>query len=120
MRKPYLSLLGMLLLAVPALGSAHAFPDNSLPHVGATLTRAPLQVQVWFDGRIEPGASTLTVTNGQGQQVSQGQGEVARDNPKLLHTALAPALAAGTYTVHWSVVSHDGHHSAGRFDFIVK
>lgn len=105
--------------AAPA-ALAHAFPDNSSPHVGATVATSPKQVQVWFNGELEPVFSTLIVKNAEGESVSTGKGRVDPGNAKLLETALPATLAPGKYEVYWSVVAHDGHHTAGHFAFTVK
>lgn len=105
---------------IPAAAWAHAFPDNSSPHVGATLEAAPSQVKIWFDGEIEPVFSTLVVKNPAGKVVSNGRGEVDATNQALLETSLPKGLPPGEYTVFWSVIAHDGHHTAGHFTFTVK
>lgn len=117
-----LTLTAALLLAFAAAPAAwaHAFPKNSSPHVGATLTKAPKQVKVWFDGEIEPVFSTLIVKSASGKQVSTGKGKVDAKNHVLLETPLSAALPAGRYTVYWSVIARDGHHTAGHFTFMVK
>lgn len=107
------------LAAVPAAW-AHAFPDNSSPHVGATVTTAPKHVKVWFDGQIEPVFSTLIVKNALGKQVSTGRGKVDPKNHSLLETPLPTKVPAGKYTVYWSVIANDGHHTEGHFTFTVK
>lgn len=107
-------------LACTGVALAHAMPDHSSPPVGATVSSAPTQVQVWFNGQIEPVFSTLIVKNAAGEQVSVDKGRVDADNHTLLETSLPAALPAGKYNVHWSVVAHDGHHSAGDFTFTVK
>ena len=99
---------------------AHAFPENSSPHVGASVSPSPKLVQVWFDGEIEPVFSTLVVKNASGNQVSQGNGQVSASDNTLLETALPAALPPGQYWVYWSVIAHDGHHTAGRFPFTVQ
>ncbi|HLI16643.1 MAG TPA: copper resistance protein CopC [Rhodanobacteraceae bacterium] len=106
--------------AAAPLASAHAFPDNSSPHVGATVDTAPRQVKVWFDGEIEPVFSSLIVKNAAGKQVSAGKGNVDAKNHALLQTALPTALPPGKYEVYWSVIAHDGHHTEGHFAFTVK
>ncbi len=117
------ALLVMLLaiaLAIPSIAAAHAYPDHSSPAPGATLAASPQQVKIWFNGEIEPVFSTLQVTNAAGKVVSQGKGRVDGKNHKLLETDLPNSLPAGTYTVEWSVIAHDGHHTAGHFTFTVK
>lgn len=107
-------------LATPGIALAHAFPDNSSPHVGATVATAPHEVKVWFDGEIEPVFSTLIVKNAAGRQISLGKGKVDAKNQALLETPLPAAVSAGRYTVYWSVIAHDGHHTEGHFTFTVK
>lgn len=120
MRIPVFALALSLAFTIPALAWAHAFPDNSSPHVGATVKASPAQVKVWFDGEIEPVFSTLLVKTADGKQVSSGKGKVDPGNHTLLEAPLADPLPPGQYTVYWSVVAHDGHHTAGHFTFTVK
>lgn len=120
MRTFLLAVVAATTLFIAQAASAHAFPTRSSPRVGATLATAPSQVKVWFDGEIEPVFSTLTVNDAAGQQINTGKGAVDEKNHKLLETALPADLPAGKYTVHWSVVAHDGHHTGGSFAFTVK
>lgn len=117
-----LALVAALALACAAAAPAwaHAFPDNSLPHVGATVDSSPPQVKVWFNGEIEPVFSTLIVANAAGSAVSGGKGKVDAADHALLETDIPETLAPGQYTVHWSVIAHDGHHTEGHFTFTVK
>jgi len=99
---------------------AHAFPENSSPHVGATVSPSPKLIEIWFDGEIEPVFSTLIIKNSAGTQVSQGNGQVTASDNTLLETTLPMALPPGQYWVYWSVIAHDGHHTAGHFPFTVQ
>ncbi|HEX7349283.1 MAG TPA: copper resistance protein CopC [Rhodanobacteraceae bacterium] len=107
-------------LVVAPLALAHAFPSHSSPAVGATLTTAPHDVKIWFDGELEPVFSTLIVKDASNHAISTGKGEVDPKNHTLLETALPATLAAGKYAAYWSVIAHDGHHTAGHFAFTVK
>jgi len=97
---------------------AHAFLDHASPAVGSTVPTAPANVALWFTEHIEPAFSTATVTNTAGQRVDEGNADVAADNPAELQLGLQP-LPAGTYTVHWHVVSVDTHTTEGTFSFDV-
>lgn len=110
----------LLAFVIAPTAWAHAFPDNSSPHVGATVAAAPKEVKLWFDGEIEPVFSTLVVKNASGKQVSIGKGKVDASNPELLETPLPATLPAGKYMVFWSVIARDGHHTEGHFAFTVK
>ena len=120
MRTTILVALLLLTLGCTSNAWAHAFPDNSAPHVGATLSTSPKRVQIWFDGEIEPVFSTLIVKNTAGIQVSEGNGQVSSTDNTLLETPLPVPLPSGQYWVYWSVIARDGHHTAGRFPFSVQ
>jgi copper resistance protein C len=115
--------LGLLLAALVALQSSpaagHAFPERSEPRVGATLSTAPEQVRIWFDGELEPRFSQVHVLDGSGRAVDRGDPRVDPQNRRLLHVTLPP-LAAGRYTVRWSVLAIDGHRTEGDYAFTVR
>lgn len=117
-RIPYVVALCAALL-LPAVAVAHAFPERSVPRVGATVSSAPKRVRIWFDGNLNALFSKVTVTDSGGKLVSKGRSRVSANNPRLLEVGLQP-LAAGRYWVHWSVVARDGHHTEGRYAFTVK
>lgn len=106
--------------SLPALVCAHAFPENSSPHVGATVTASPLQVKIWFNSDLEPLFDQLVVKDAHGQIVSVGEATVHASNPPLLEVPLKPALAPGQYHVYWQVTARDGHHTQGDFTFTLS
>jgi len=106
-------------LAVAAVGWAHAFPDHSEPRVGHTVGASPPTVRVWFDGAIEPVFSTLRVDDAAGRRVDRGDPHVDSMDSTLLEVSVPP-LPKGAYEVTWSVVARDGHRTEGRFPFKVE
>ncbi len=113
-------LIVAVLLALGAgQAAAHAFPDHSEPRVGSTLERAPSQVQIWFDGAIEPVFSTMRVEGDDKQRVDRGDARVNPQDSRLLEVTL-PLLPSGRYRVFWSVIARDGHRTEGDFRFRVK
>lgn len=113
-----LALLLVILLGATE-ASAHAFPDHSEPRVGSTVDRGPSQVQIWFDGELEPVFSTLRVENDDKQRVDKGDARVNPGNTRLLEATTDP-LPPGRYRVYWSVIARDGHKTEGDFRFRVK
>lgn len=97
---------------------AHAFLRRAQPGVGATVTRAPKQVSIWYTEEVEPAFSTITVTNSAGQRVDDGNTQIDPKNRELLHVLLKQ-LKPGTYKVRWHVVAVDTHRTQGSFSFTV-
>ena len=116
---PRWMLAAALLLAAPATGWAHAFPDHADPRVGHTVDAPPSIVRIWFDGEIEPVFSTIRVEDAEQRRVDKGDGRVDAKDRTLLQVDLSP-LSSGRYEVFWSVIARDGHRTEGRFKFRVK
>jgi methionine-rich copper-binding protein CopC len=112
-------LLVALLGANARVASAHAFPERADPRVGSVVRGAPPVVRIWFDGELEPAFCQATVSDGSGRRIDQGDARVDPGNRRLLQVSV-PALPPGTYSVHWAVLSIDGHRTTGDYRFIVK
>lgn len=110
------AVLGM---SLPSLAFAHAFPENSSPHVGASVQVSPPQVEIWFNADLEPLFDQLVVKDAHGKVVSVGDATVDAKNPALLTVHLQPALPPGQYHVYWHVTARDGHRTVGDFVFSV-
>lgn len=100
--------------------TAHALVERSIPATGETLAQAPAVVSIVFDAELEPVFSKLIVKNEQGEKVSQGDGEIAPGNHKVLAARLAPSAGRGAYHVFWDVIARDGHRAKGDYVFTVK
>jgi len=113
---------GIVLLLVcftPASAWAHAYLTKAVPAQRAVLFAPPERVQLWFNERLEPAFSSLTVTDAAGATVDQGDTKVAADDPKLLTVGLKP-LIAGVYTVKFRVLSVDGHVVTNQYSFTIR
>jgi len=98
---------------------AHAVLVRSAPSHRAVLGQAPERVDLWFNERLEPAYSTVSVWDEAGRQVDERDGTVAPDDPRRL-TVTFSGRAAGQYTVKYRVLSVDGHVVDSRFTFTVK
>jgi methionine-rich copper-binding protein CopC len=76
-------------------------------------------VQLWFNERLEAQFCSLSVWNAGGQQVDSEDVQVDSVDPKKLSVGLS-ALAPGTYTVKYRVLSVDGHIVEDQFPFTVQ
>lgn len=98
-----------LALATAGEALAHAALLKSEPARRATLSKPPLRVRLWFNERLEPEYSTISVIKeGAGQPVTTQKARVDKDDPKLLVLEL-PKIEPGEYTVKYRVLSVDGH-----------
>jgi copper resistance protein C len=113
MRNKLILLLPFLLLGAVA-AHAHASLDRASPRVGSTVRAAPREVTLWFSQKLEPSFSSAQVRDSAGARVDQG----ARVEGTVLHVPVK-SLSAGTYRVHWRVLSVDTHTTEGNFTFRV-
>jgi methionine-rich copper-binding protein CopC len=70
-----------------------------------------------FNARIDGARSTLTLVLPDGKRTQLGP--TAQPSLDQL-TAHVTKLAAGEYTVHWQVLSSDGHITSGDVPFTVR
>ena len=108
-----------LSLAWPVLVSAHAYLVRSSPAARAAVARPPERVHLWFNERVEPAYSRVSVWNRDAQRVDAGDAQVAPTEPTRLSVGV-PSLPAGAYTVKYRVLSVDGHLVESEFAFTVK
>jgi methionine-rich copper-binding protein CopC len=102
-----------------SVAAGHAMLQRAEPRVESKLKRAPDEVKLYFSERLEPAYSALRVLNEHGMQVDSRDSRVDRANPALLRATL-PALAPGTYSVHWRVLSIDADVTEGSFTFRIE
>ena len=106
-------------LVAPVSAWGHAALVKSSPARRATLTAAPARVRIWFNERLEPAFSRLSVWDAAGAQVDLSDARIEPDDPTELSVGL-PSLGPGTYTVRFRVLSVDGHVVESQFSFSVR
>jgi methionine-rich copper-binding protein CopC len=121
MKPGTLILLGSGVVALMAIAaveaSAHSFPQEQSPAAGQTLATAPPNVSIKYDAQIEHLFAQLHVVGADGNDVVAGSPEISGDGYTL--TVKVPPLKPGEYTVKWSVVCIDTHHTQGSYSFSV-
>ncbi len=103
----------------PGSAWSHAVLVRSQPGARAAVARAPERVQLWFNERLEPAYSRVSVWNGAAQRVDAGDSRVTEAEPTELSVSVPP-LPAGSYTVKYRVLSVDGHLVESEFVFSVR
>ena len=120
-RRLVASLAAAVLLA-PAWTSpagAHAVLVRSTPPGRTTLAEKPDRVQLWFNERLEPAFSSVSVWSSAGTQVDAGDARVGHDDAKRLSVTLPP-LPPGAYRVRYRVLSVDGHVVDSSLSFTIR
>lgn len=104
-------LLGAVVAASPAL--AHNSFTGSNPEDGATVAKAPKEIELRFLEAVDENGTTITITGPGG--ASGLDGDVRFDGKKVF-APLTPGRA-GEYTVAYEIPSDDGHPVKGDFAF---
>lgn len=118
MRKFVSSLVLLAGIAVAGPVWAHAHLVSAEPKVGETVVAADSLKLVFSEG-IEIKFSKVEVTRPDGGPVALGAVALDPADDKVIIVSLPGRLPAGTYRVHWTVVSVDTHRTQGTYDFTV-
>jgi methionine-rich copper-binding protein CopC len=78
---------------------------------------AGTELRLSFSEGIELPFSKVTIVDANQKEMAQGALALDPADGKIVIVTLADRLAAGHYTVTWSVVSSDGHKAAGSQDY---
>ncbi|AJY76907.1 copper resistance CopC/CopD family protein [Paenibacillus beijingensis] len=120
MRKWFAAVLLTLISALylsAAPASAHSTVSGIYPAPDSRLAKPPEQVELTFNERLENKLYTIGVYNGKGMPVTKRQAEMD-DKRRTIRLPL-PALAEGSYTVTYRILSADGHPVRASYVFTV-
>ena len=111
-------IIALIALAVPASVRAHAALVRSVPGSRAVLTQAPQSLELCFNEPIELKFSSVTLEDAKGTAVLLGKVQAGTD-PKCIKVPIE-AIGTGVFTVHYRVLSRDGHVVEYGYQFTVK
>jgi len=118
--KKILTLCAVLLLTSPVTAFAHGEVTSSNPEQNEKILAMPTEISIDFDGELQTlgnsEVNSITVTDAQGQIISNSTSVVAgsRISNRLLLTDVT-----GLVSVHYRIVSEDGHPVEGDYSFTV-
>ena len=120
MIKKTIILCTALLLASPVNAFAHGEITQATPAADSTVIAAPTVVSLEFDGKLQTlgnaTVNSITVTDDQGQVISD---PVSVVEGTKISNRLQLTDVAGLVSVHYRVVSEDGHPVEGDYSFTV-
>ena len=114
-----LAAVGTLSAAV-APARFHTKLVKSAPAANDTLATAPTAISLWFNEAVDLKVTTVKVAAASGAVKTGALTRDAKLKDAPVVAAISSALAAGKYTVSWSVAGDDGHPVKGTFEFVVK
>jgi len=103
----------------PVLVFAHGKLESATPAAGSTVDTSPQSLNLTFNEDLESSFSTIKVVDASGASATKEKAKVDSSNPRVLTVAI-PKLASGSYTVRWTVMTHDAHKTKGTYTFAVK
>lgn len=118
MRSNFVSSIVMSVALFSGSVFAHATLNSAVPAADAKVAKAPAQVVLNFNEKLEGAFSNIKLTDGAGKEIKGGKAQVDTTDPTLLKLD-TPELATGTYIVNWNAVGPDGHRRKGSYRFTV-
>ena len=110
--------MALIALAVPNSARAHAALVRSAPGSRAVVTQAPQSLDLCFSEAVELKFSSVTLQDAKGATVPLGTLEAGSD-PKCIKAPI-PTIGSGVFTVHYRVLSQDGHVVEYGYQFSIK
>lgn len=108
------------LFAFPIAAFAHGAMVQATPAVDSNVLTAPTEVSIEFDGKLQIIGNTkvnsIQVTDNQGQLISSPTSVVEGNK---ISTKLQLTDITGLVSVHYRIVSEDGHPVEGDYSFTV-
>ena len=108
------------LFAFPITAFAHGEMVQATPAAGSNVLTAPQDVSIEFDGKLQTIGNAvvnlITVTDNQGQIISSPTSVVEGSK---ISTRLQLTDITGLVSVHYRIVSEDGHPVEGDYSFTV-
>ena len=120
MIKKILALAVASLFAFPIAAFAHGAMVQATPAADSNVLTAPAEVSIEFDGKLQiignTNINSIEVTDNQGQLISSPTSVVEGNK---ISTKLQLTDITGLVSVHYRIVSEDGHPVEGDYSFTV-
>ena len=112
-----LSIPAAALALVPGTARAHAIIVAARPAMNAVVAPGDVAIRLEFNSRIDSQRSGLRLQRPDGTEAPI---TLTPSNPPGVLAAQARADASGRWTLHWQVLSLDGHITRGEVSFSVR
>ena len=110
----------LISLLSTSMAFAHGDITQAIPAADSTVIAMPTEISIEFDGKLQTignaQVNSITVTDNHGQIISNPQSVV--DGTKISNRLLLTDVT-GLVSVHYRIVSEDGHPVEGDYSFTV-
>ena len=101
----------------PGIARAHAIVVAAQPAMNSTVLPGELEIRLDFNSQIDQKRSRLSLRRPDGTEFAV---TLAPDGPPGVLAGRAQVAAEGRWTLHWQVLSLDGHITRGDVNFSVR
>lgn len=118
--------MGIAILAVPAVASAHTSVTTSTPAEGAKVKSLRVVTLTFSEALLPPTVATSIVMtampgmSNHGEMVIRNFTSSWSNGNRTLTLSLRKPLQAGSYDVRWQAAGADGHRMKGKISFTVS
>lgn len=109
----------LAVLLVPAVAAAHQRLLGTVPARDEVVSEVPRELRLSFNEPVDVAFSSIRLAGADGQPIALGTPRRAADSTSVLVVPVDGPMRAGSYTVHWSTASRDGHPVRGEYAFTV-
>jgi methionine-rich copper-binding protein CopC len=98
----------------------HVHLEKSTPADKEVLATSPKTISLWFSEKVDLKVTTVKLVDDKGVAAALGALKADTTKGAPVIADVTKPLAAGSYTLNWSVAGADGHPQKGAFKFSVK
>lgn len=107
-----------LLTSGPA--AAHGNLASATPAINGIAEVPPTELELKFSQALNVKFFGVKIVGPDKATIGTGNVTSAKGDKSILIVPILTALAAGAYSVHWHLLSKDGHRTHGNYTFAVK
>lgn len=107
-------------LVTSGQATAYANLVSTTPPINGTVAVSPSELALRFAEALDVKFSGVKIVGPDNVTIGTGTVSFADGTKRILIAPILSTLVNGTYSVHWHILSKDGHESHGNHTFNVK
>lgn len=107
-------------LVASGQATAHGNLASATPTINGIVSDPPTELELKFSQAMNVTFSGVKIVGPDKATIGTGKVAFTKGNKSTLIVPILTTLVAGTYSVHWHLLSKDGHRTHGNYTFSVK